>query len=129
MEILFVILGLIAFLIMGTICRPRPKLRIIKEINLHAISFTAYGLQFEGEVTKVEEVPNDLMDSYRYLFMPKQTPKSSFCDPNCHYLIPNEETQTHKKEHHMCTKYNVRVIHGGYFHHPNIFKCEECTNG
>ncbi len=49
-----------------------------------------------------------------------------FCPVECEFLFPKEYEQSKNigKASHICTKYNKRVIHGGY--HPNILKCDEC---
>lgn len=42
----------------------------------------------------------------------------------CKYLSPKEHEQTSKKEHHICAKYNKRVLHMG--HHPEIVRLPGC---
>ena len=52
-----------------------------------------------------------------------------YCD-SCTYLRPTEaeQSEVYKTEHthppHICTKYNVRVMHLGL--HPHIVPCEQC---
>ena len=46
-----------------------------------------------------------------------------FCD-ECKHLVPKEDKQTKKKEHHICKRYNKILFHAGF--HPRIPRCEEC---
>jgi len=50
-----------------------------------------------------------------------------FCPDNCPALSPTEGEQGHSKEHHICSRYGRRVIHGDY--HPKILKCKPCREG
>ena len=51
---------------------------------------------------------------------------NEFCPRNCKYLNMTEKQQTwlNTKQHHICTKYDVRLYH--LLAHPDLWKCEQC---
>lgn len=56
---------------------------------------------------------------------PKPRPSTvNYLCGECEFLSPTEKKQYHKKESHMCTKYDEQVFHFGA--QPKIFRCNKC---